>query len=152
MGHHVALAAAPAAAAPADEIAAVSAAVRQFAEAWNRHDADGLAALYLDDADFVNVIGLWWRGRDEIRREHTMLHEGRMRHTTLAFAEPVVRLLAPGVAVAHVRWELRGDAGAPGWKLGEVRRGILTSVLVGREGGWKIASTQNTDVVDVPNN
>ncbi len=126
--------------------------VNQFSDAWNRHDAKALANLYTDDADFVNVIGLWWRGRNEIQNEHAKLHEGRMKTTTVTTASPVIRMLSPKVAIAHARWELRGDAGAPGWKVGEVRRGILTHVLVKRDGVWRITATQNTDIVDLPNN
>jgi uncharacterized protein (TIGR02246 family) len=126
--------------------------VNGFTESWNHHDMNALANLYAKDADFVNVIGMWWRGRDEILREHVTLHNGRMKQTTLATETPVIRLLAPNVAVAHAKWELRGDAGAPGWKVGEVRRGILSHVLVKQADGWKIVSTQNTDIVDLPNN
>jgi uncharacterized protein (TIGR02246 family) len=32
--------------------------------AWNRRDADRLAALFEADAEFVNVTGLWWHDRD----------------------------------------------------------------------------------------
>lgn len=137
---------------PADSAPTPERAVGEFTAAWNRHDMDALAALYADDADFVNVIGLWWHGRDEIRSEHVKLHQGRMRQTTLRSERPVIRRLSPDVAIAHVKWELAGDAGAEGWKIGEVRRGILTHVLVRRDGAWTIVSTQNTDVLDLPNN
>ena len=36
--------------------------------AWNRRDADRLAALFEDDAEFVNVTGLWWHDPAAIRR------------------------------------------------------------------------------------
>jgi uncharacterized protein (TIGR02246 family) len=42
-----------------------------FAEAWNRHDAQGLAALFSPNANFVNVVGLWWKNRDGLA------HQGR---------------------------------------------------------------------------
>jgi uncharacterized protein (TIGR02246 family) len=142
----------PAKSGRADEVSAVIRTVQQFDTAWNRHDMKSLAALYADDADFVNVIGLWWHGRDEIRNEHVKLHQGRMKQTSLRSEKPVVRMLSPSIALVHVKWTLRGDAGAPGWKVGEVRRGILTHVLVKQEGTWKIVSTQNTDIVDIPNN
>lgn len=135
-----------------DERAAAAAPANAFVNAWNHHDMNALADLYTSDADFVNVIGLWWHGRDEIRAEHVKLHEGRMKQTTVTSEPPVVRFLSPDVALVHAKWELRGDAGAPGWKIGDVRRGILTHVMVRRNGKWRIASTQNTDIVDIPNN
>ncbi|MDX8512638.1 SgcJ/EcaC family oxidoreductase [Mesorhizobium captivum] len=35
-----------------------------FADAWNRHDMDDFAALFSEDANFVNVVGMWWKNRD----------------------------------------------------------------------------------------
>ena len=60
-------------------------------------------------------------------------------------------MLSPTVAIAHAKWEIRGDTGAPG-EVGDVRRGILMHVLVKRDGVWRIAATQNTDIIDIPNN
>jgi uncharacterized protein (TIGR02246 family) len=34
---------------------AIEALVTQFNEAWNRHDAHALAALFAEDADFTNA-------------------------------------------------------------------------------------------------
>jgi uncharacterized protein (TIGR02246 family) len=132
--------------------AAVTEVVNGFATAWNHHDANALANLYMTDADFVNVIGLWWHGREEIRTQHQRLHEGRMKNTTLTSETPVVRMLSPTVAIAHVKWELHGDTGAPGSKPSDVRRGIIVDVLVKHAGVWRIATTQNTDIVNIPNN
>ena len=33
-----------------------------FVDAWNRHDVAAFAALYAENADFVNVLGVWLRG------------------------------------------------------------------------------------------
>jgi uncharacterized protein (TIGR02246 family) len=44
--------------------------VERFARAWNKGDAGGIASLFTSDADFVNVVGLWWRSREEIERAH----------------------------------------------------------------------------------
>ena len=43
---------------------------RAFFDRWNDHDAEGIAALFAEDADFVNVVGLWWRNRRAIRKAH----------------------------------------------------------------------------------
>ncbi|GAA2538587.1 hypothetical protein GCM10009860_19140 [Microbacterium mitrae] len=45
---------------PSDVVAA-------WERAWNAGDADALAALFADDAEFVNVVGLWWHDRASIR-------------------------------------------------------------------------------------
>lgn len=131
---------------------AVTRIAEQFVAIWNEHDMARLADIYADDADFVNVIGMRWKGASQIARMHVLLHETRMRQTTLASEDLEVRVLAPSVAVVHDTWVLTGDPGAPGWKTGERRRGILVHVLkLDGAGKWHIAVSQNTDIQDLPN-
>lgn len=130
----------------------VSRLAEQFVTIWNAHDMGRLQDLYADDADFVNVIGMRWNGASEIARMHVALHESRMRQTTLRSEGMTVRVLAPSVAVVHDTWALTGDPGAPGWRIGEQRRGILVHVLkLDGAGKWHIAVSQNTDIQDLPN-
>ena len=65
-----------------DDDQAVRNVLASFDEAFNRHDADAVAALYTDDAEFVNVAGMWWRGRAEIKRGTAFL---RIFFKTLQF-------------------------------------------------------------------
>jgi uncharacterized protein (TIGR02246 family) len=130
--------------------AAVKAVASGSVDAWNRHDMKAFAALFAEDADFVNVIGLWWRGRAEIQKEHEALHATRMKNTHLTAAETVVRFLRPDVAVVHVRWELTGEAGIEGKPL-PPRKGILTYVVAKMGEKWLITAAQNTDIVPLPN-
>src|SRR5690606_12944242 len=37
---------------------------RLFVENWNDRRADLLAELFEEDADFINVVGLWWENRE----------------------------------------------------------------------------------------
>jgi uncharacterized protein (TIGR02246 family) len=130
----------------------VSRLAEQFVTIWNAHDMERLQDLYADDADFVNVIGMRWQGASEIARMHVVLHESRMRHTALRSEGMTVRVLAPSVAVVHDTWVLTGDPGAPGWKVGEQRRGILVHVLkLDGAGKWHIAASQNTDIQGLTN-
>lgn len=50
--------------------------ISRFVEAWNRRDADVLAALFDSDAEFVNVTGLWCHTRGEIRERLTARGDG----------------------------------------------------------------------------
>lgn len=56
------------------EVEQVRSVVESFAGTWNRHDMEALAGLFTEDAQFVNAVGLWWRGRDEIRDAHVFTH------------------------------------------------------------------------------
>ncbi|WP_245521431.1 SgcJ/EcaC family oxidoreductase, partial [Mesorhizobium sp. M3A.F.Ca.ET.175.01.1.1] len=54
-----------------------------FADAWNRHDMGDLAALFSEDANFVNVVGVWWKSRSEIEGAHRATHETMFRESRL---------------------------------------------------------------------
>ena len=81
---------------------------------------------------------------------HVAIHEKRMRQSTLVSENVTVRFVAPTAAVVHDTWSMTGDLGAPGWKIGDLRRGIIVHVLQKTEAGWRIVATQNTDTLDLP--
>ena len=83
-----------------------------FARAWNNRDADALASLFDEDAEFVNVTGLCWHNREAIRKAHAFGLEGLSGNSTLATGETKVKLLSPDVAVVHAHMTLSGDAPA----------------------------------------
>ena len=118
-----------------------------FAEAWNRRDADSLASLFEDDAEFVNVTGLWWHDRASIRKAHAYGLERIFNASTLAIDETRAKQLADDVAVVHARMTLSGQT-----PIGKIKRpGTRTSVfsfVVRRVGeSWLCVSAHNTDVV-----
>lgn len=118
----------------------------RFAEAWNRGDADGIAMLFAEDADFVNVVGLWWRDREGIRAAHAYGLRAIFAGSSLWMSRTRVRPLGPDVAVVHCRWTLRGQV-LPDGGAGEVRRGVM-SFVTQREGtAWVVVSAHNTDIV-----
>jgi uncharacterized protein (TIGR02246 family) len=70
-------------------------------EHWNRHDMPSYDSLWVEDADFVNVLGRCLHGRAEILAELQFLHQGPFRSTQVAILERSVRFLSPEVAVVH---------------------------------------------------
>lgn len=121
--------------------------VRAFADCWNRHDMAAFAALFAVDAEFVNVVGLWWKGRDAIRQAHELTHATMFRHSQLAISEVAIRFPADTIAIARCRWVLSGHVSPAGEPL-PARHGVLVHVLARASGGWSIIDTQNTDVIE----
>ncbi len=118
-----------------------------FAAAWDHGDAAALAALFVDDADFVNVVGLWWTRREQIRHNHAYGFERIFPGSTMTVERMRVRRLGADVAVVHALWRVEGQTGPDGAPLGE-RRGVLSFVTERRpEGTWLAVSAQNTDIV-----
>ena len=59
---------------------AVRKVVNGFQETWNRHDMNALGALFTQDADFVNIFGTHWKGRESIQL-NTHSFTARFRQT-----------------------------------------------------------------------
>jgi uncharacterized protein (TIGR02246 family) len=114
-----------------------------FAKAWNNHDADALASLFDEDAEFVNVAGLCWHDRESIRKAHADGLERVFNRSTLEAGETRVKLVSPDVAVVHARMTVTCEDPA-----GPATRTTVVSFVVHRAGEkWVCASAQNTDVV-----
>ncbi len=114
-----------------------------YVETWNRNDVVALAALFADDADYVNVVGNRMEGRDGVLREHEHSHRTMFAGSTLSIDEPEVRLLAPGVASAHAVSRLVGHRDpqgrpAPPWTIRS------TAVLREQDGRWSVVLWQNS--------
>jgi len=120
--------------------------VQAFEDGWNRHDMEACFSAYADDADFVNVLGSWWRGRGEIVREHAARHRNVFRESALRTTQVAIRFLAPDIAVVHVGWELSGARDPLGETI-PMRRGLITHMMSRREGRWRVEAAQNTDLV-----
>jgi uncharacterized protein (TIGR02246 family) len=125
----------------------VTGVVNAFAAAWNRHDMEAFAQLFAADAEFVNVVGLWWKGRAEIRRAHEVTHASMFKNSRLTILDTSVRFPLPQLAIARSRWRLEGHVGPDGQAL-PPRMGILLNVLIVDDGSWAIIDSQNTDVVE----
>jgi uncharacterized protein (TIGR02246 family) len=114
-------------------------------EAWNRHDAKAYAGLFTEDGDVVNVVGWWWKGREEIQKKLTDAYVFVFRQSVLTTNEVDVKFLTPKMAVVHVRWSMVGartPAGIP-----EPQQGIQIQVLQKRGDEWLIKSFQNTNAI-----
>ncbi|MGH9794913.1 MAG: SgcJ/EcaC family oxidoreductase [Candidatus Acidiferrales bacterium] len=139
---------ATASAQPSDE-EAIRQIPARFEAAWNQHDMNALASLFAEDADFVNVAGTWWKGRQEIEQAHARTHATIFRISTLRLGQVKVRFLKPDVSVAHVSWGLSGDANPDGAPR-PPRAGVMSLVVVKQNGLWLVASAHNTNLLANP--
>ena len=123
--------------------------VKTLTDSWNTHDMSTYAAQFTDDADFINVLGMHSRGRAEIESLHVTIHRTIFRNSTLKTLSCSLRPLAPGIALAHINWEMTGHEIPPGAPFGKVRHGVVTGVFVEQDGKWRIRAFHNTDTVPV---
>jgi uncharacterized protein (TIGR02246 family) len=117
-----------------------------FNDSWNRHDMAQFARLFAPDADFVNVVGMWWKNREEIEKAHAYSHSTFFKNSRLSGEIAGLKFLRPDLATVHVLWELVGQI-EPDGSVGQPRKGILLLVCGKRDGVWLIQAAQNTDIV-----
>src|SRR5215470_2635289 len=132
-----------------DDIASVESLASRWQTAWNQHDMRALADLFTDDADFVNVFGARWKGRQQIEQAHEQRHRTRFAATVWRNTEVRVQSVAMDVALLHVAWSRTGDLDFEGKPKPETR-GIFTWVATRRSDRWLIRAAQNTNVIEVP--
>lgn len=115
-----------------------------FRAAWMARDASMLANLFAEDADFVNVVGLWWEKREQIEKSHAYGFSRIFADSTLRVGRTRLRRMGD-VAVVHARFTLTGQRAPDGAPLG-ARRTVMTFVMSRRDGGWVCVAAQNTDI------
>lgn len=117
-----------------------------FARAWNARDPAALASLFDEDAEFVNVDGVTWHGRESIRKAHASRVERALNTSTVVTSETKVKLLSREFAVVHARMMLSGEAPAAATQAGP--RTTIVSFVVHRAGGhWLCAAAHSTDLI-----
>jgi uncharacterized protein (TIGR02246 family) len=133
----------------ADDKATEEQAIRQVAKdyetRWNKHDMNSFADLFTDDAEWVNVVGMVWRGKPEIMKAHRAFHETNFKNRSVYVDDVSVRFIRPDVAVAIVKWKVDGFI-APDGRQFDKGIDVSTLVFAKQNGKWLIASGENVTV------
>ncbi|MGL5264141.1 MAG: YybH family protein, partial [Candidatus Rhabdochlamydia sp.] len=119
---------------------AINKVVEHFAYAWNDCEGKGFGDYYAQDADFVNIFGTAFSGKQEIETRHIKILETFLKGSIFEVIETKVREIKPEVVIAQVYWKVTNiqKSGA------ETMKGIFTHTFVKNNGTWEITSTQNT--------
>ena len=115
-----------------NEFQSGEAVARAFFAAWNAGDADAIGALFVEDADFVNVVGFWWTNRRQIRKAHDYGFRRIFQSSVLEIQELKVRELTPDIHVIHSVSTLDGQTGLQGEATGT--RTAVISMVAARAG------------------
>jgi uncharacterized protein (TIGR02246 family) len=124
-----------------DGIAAV---VTAWDAAWNAGDAAGLAATFVDDAEFINAMGRLFLGAEQIRAQHAITLAGQFIGSHTEGHIRRITFLSGSTAVLDVDNFLTRPASATLPALNQ--SGRHKRVLVKRGGVWRVLLFQNTMV------
>ena len=123
----------------------IRAAIRSFETGWNRHDIDAMFQAFTPDAEWLNVVGMWWQGLQDVKRAHRVYHETLFANTSFNIDQIHVRLVTRDTAVAVVRWN-KGSFLAPDGRQWPAGRDMMSLVLVRQGEHWLIAAGHNTTI------
>lgn len=123
-----------------------AAAPTAFADAWNAHDMAMLAALFHDDARFVNRFGHYVRGVAAVVALHRPIHETIYRDSTLTNELIDVVPLGEDHAIVHFWSRLAAGAAHPAGP--HQIDTLLQAVLARGEGGWLIRAAENVTLTN----
>ena len=112
--------------------------------AWNAHDPVAMARFNWEDATAVNYVGAFSPDQKTAIAGLTAIHKTFYSASVVKNEIELVRKITPDVVIVVTRIELTGDARRPGF----VFHGRGTNVLTRRNGEWRVAAFQNTQLAD----
>lgn len=118
----------------------------RFKEAWNSYDAEGIASLFFENADFVNVTGKWWDNKEDILKAHDFGFRVIFKNSHLEILNVKEKMLSEDIAIVHTRIRLTGQTEKDVEKA-DIRETMFLFVLRKIDGQWLCESAQNTDIV-----
>ena len=130
-----------------DKIHIPEAIVQTFVDGWNEKDAEKLASIFVEQAEFVNVTGLWWHDKPRINKAHEYGLRVIFPDSDLKIIKIKKRMLAQDVAMVHAKMKLSNQT-----PFGEVektasRNNILLFICKKYPESWKCEAVQNTEIV-----
>ncbi|MDM1528562.1 SgcJ/EcaC family oxidoreductase [Myroides odoratimimus] len=120
--------------------------VQQFVTAWNKYDANLLADIFVDDADFVNVIGLWWHKKEDIFKAHDYGLKVIFKESTLIIKRTKIRYLTDTIAIVHARLQLSNQSALKENETPQLRNNLFIFVTQKIENNWYCIAAQNAEI------
>ncbi len=97
-----------------------------------------LASLFDEDAEFINVTGLWWHKRNDIEKAHAYGLKTIFSHSTLSLIRLKVKYLSEEVAVLQAKMKLSGQRSTPTVEKPGTRKNIFTFVVHKKRGNMAL--------------
>lgn len=109
---------------------------------WNNHNYNDMKDYATEDADWVNVVGMWWKNRKEVQYAHQVFHKVMFQNTPLSKTSVHTRFITNDVAVVHLYWHIGAYTTPNGNHYNEAEN-LALMVFVNKAGKWLLTSTEN---------
>lgn len=119
--------------------------VDAYEQAWNKHDVDAMTSLFTDDIEWINIVGMWWRGLPEVKRGYVWIHETMLKNVPIHQDSCSVRLVTSGIAISVVTWS-KASFVTPGGEQMPEGKDRMSLYLVRLGDRWLITGGHNTTI------
>jgi uncharacterized protein (TIGR02246 family) len=135
--------------AAADE-AAIRKVVQQMTTNFIDHKFSDMATYTTPDVSWVNIVGMWWRGRPQVQTAHQQIFDRMFKGVPFKQGDVTIRAITPDVALVNVYYEVGAFYPPDGVNRGTNKMGddrnLLTLVMVKKQGKWLLTAGHNTPV------
>ena len=121
--------------------------VDAFIESWNSKDAVRLASVFVEDAEFVNVTGLWWHSRERIFKAHDYGLKVIFNQSSLKVVKTKCRYLSENIAIVHAKMRLEDQSALQEGQKPQPRTSIFIFVTQRLDGFWFCQAAHNTEII-----
>jgi uncharacterized protein (TIGR02246 family) len=121
--------------------------VDEIIASWNNHDYSDMANYATEDCDWVNIKGMWWKGRKEVEYAHQVYHQTIFKTSVLKKNSTHIRFITKDVAIVHLSWRTSAFTTPSGNQVPE-GDDLATLVFVKKSGKWLLTAAENVDVVE----
>jgi uncharacterized protein (TIGR02246 family) len=129
---------------PADD-KAIREILKDQETAWNKHDMNAFTKAFRDDAEGINVAGMYWQGKPALLKHLTGFHATFLKNCQEYLEEVQVHSIGEGYAVAVNIWKVDGFTGPGGVAFPACRHRSTVALAKGAD-GWKVVHFHNTTI------
>ena len=113
--------------------------------AWNTHNMKTLDKVLREDAEFINVVGMHWRGRADIIAAHAAYHATIFKDVGMKTDAIALRPLGADIVIAVVT-QTQDTFTTPSGEVIKQHQNKLSYVFTKTGGEWRIAHGQNVPI------
>jgi len=133
--------------------AAINKQVDAMIYSWNNHNYDDIKNYTTENTDWVNVVGMWWKGRKESQYAHQFYHNTILKTSVGEKKSVAVRFITKDVAIAHVMWQFHDPnpplpplPPSPDGKPNPPNDDLATLIFVKQNGKWLLTAGENVHI------
>jgi uncharacterized protein (TIGR02246 family) len=119
--------------------------IEKFIGAWNVHDVKTHTQMFAEDADFTNVFGQSFHGKEAIGAQHVKIFYTMFKTSSITTTEISIRLLTENLAAVDVIWNMIGATDPKGNPWPE-RTGLMNLIMKFENEEWLILVMHNMDL------